>query len=140
MAYEIYKKFTFEAAHRLIKNYQGKCTNNHGHSWEVIVYIQSEMLDPRDMVIDFSETKILKTWIDDNLDHSTILWDKDPMCQYIRESGQRIFLTSDNPTSEYIARLIFDKACELFQSNSINVACVEVKETCTSGVKYYSPK
>ena len=135
MKYQISKKFTFEAAHRLLKNYTGKCTNNHGHSWVVVLYIESHSLDERDMVIDFAETRALKNWIDDTLDHTTILWENDPMCDYIRQSSQRLFITSQNPTSEHIAEIILRKAGELFNSERVHVNCIEISETCTSSVK-----
>ena len=135
MKYQISKKFTFEAAHRLLKNYTGKCTNNHGHSWVVVLYIESQSLDERDMVIDFAETRALKNWIDDTLDHTTILWENDPMCDYIRQSGQRLFITTQNPTSEHIAEIILRKASELFNSERVHVNCIEISETCTSSVK-----
>ncbi len=137
MTYEIFKEFRFEAAHRLVKNYTGKCTNNHGHSWHVRIHLQANSLDEKDMLIDFQEVKVLKQWIDDNLDHATLLWENDPMCAYIRQSEQRIYVTLKNPTSEHIAEIIMQQAIRLFQNNRINVACVEVNETCTTGAKIY---
>jgi 6-pyruvoyltetrahydropterin/6-carboxytetrahydropterin synthase len=135
MKYQITKTLTFEAAHRLLKNYSGKCTNNHGHSWVIVLTIEAETLDNRDMVIDFAETKALKTWIDDNLDHTTILWKNDPMCDYIQQTGQRIFITENSPTSEHIAEIILNKANELFNSDRTRVYSIEVSETCTSSVR-----
>jgi 6-pyruvoyltetrahydropterin/6-carboxytetrahydropterin synthase len=137
MKYIISKEFSFEAAHRLIRNYTGKCTNNHGHSWRVRLYIESTDLDNKDMVVDFQETKVLKQWIDENLDHTTILWEQDPMCKYIQDSGQRIFITKKNPTSEHMAEIIMEKALQLFNTERVKVQCIELNETCTNGVKLY---
>lgn len=135
MKYVISKEFRFEAAHRLLKNYSGKCTNNHGHSWVVKLHLEGENLDEKDMLIDFQELKILKSWIDENLDHATLLWEQDPMVNYIKESGQRIFITRKNPTSEHIAEVIITQAIELFENARISVKCLEVNETCTTGAK-----
>jgi 6-pyruvoyltetrahydropterin/6-carboxytetrahydropterin synthase len=88
------------------------------------------------MVVDFNELKKLKQWIDDTLDHTTILWEKDPMCEYIRQSGQRIFITQENPTSEVLARIIFEKAQDMFASDRVKVSSVTVHETCTSKAVY----
>ena len=93
MKYIITKEFRFEAAHRLLKNYSGKCTNNHGHSWMVKLHLEGSNLDEKDMLIDFQELKALKTWVDDKLDHATLLWENDPMREYIQNSGQRMFIT-----------------------------------------------
>jgi 6-pyruvoyltetrahydropterin/6-carboxytetrahydropterin synthase len=137
MKYSVTKDFTFEAAHRLLKNYTGKCTNNHGHSWVIRLHIEADELDDKGMVIDFQEMKALKIWIDDNLDHTSILWENDPMCEYIRQSGQRIYTTTGNPTSEQIGTLILEQASKLFNSSRVKVKCVEVSETCTSGAQIY---
>ena len=138
MKYEVTKDFTFEAAHRLMKNYVGKCNNNHGHSWQIKLHVTSHKLDDKGMVIDFQEMKTLKNWIDDYLDHTTILWDKDPMCDYIRESGQRLFITDENPTSEKIGEIILEQAEKMFNTKKVKVTCVEVCETCTSAALVYS--
>ena len=135
MKYVITKEFRFEAAHRLLKNYTGKCTNNHGHSWLVRLHLEGQDLDERDMLIDFQEMKILKTWIDDKLDHATLLWKDDPMVEYIHSSKQRIFITQKNPTSEHIAEVILKEAIKLFENSRIKVSCIEVNETCTTGAK-----
>lgn len=137
MKYIITKEFRFEAAHRLLKNYSGKCTNNHGHSWMVKLHLEGSNLDEKDMLIDFQELKALKTWVDDKLDHATLLWENDPMREYIHNSGQRMFLTKKNPTSEHIAEVILTEAIRLFENSRIKVACVEVNETCTTGAKIY---
>ncbi len=138
MKYSVTKQFTFEAAHRLFKNYTGKCTNNHGHSWVIRLHIEADKLDDKDMVIDFMEMKELKTWIDDNLDHTSILWENDPMCDYIVKSGQRIYKTKGNPTSEAIGEIILEQAVKIFDKPGIKVKCVEVDETCKSAAQVYS--
>jgi 6-pyruvoyltetrahydropterin/6-carboxytetrahydropterin synthase len=137
MRFEVKKEMRFDAAHRLFRNYQGKCANNHGHSWVVTLHLTGEELDDKDMLIDFQELKVLKSWIDDQMDHATILWENDPMADYIRQSGQRLYITVKNPTSEHIAEIIFHKAIEIFESSRIKVACVEVNETCTTGARIY---
>lgn len=137
MRYNITKEFRFEAAHRLYRNYTGKCTNNHGHSWFVRLHLEGNSLDEKDMLIDFQDVKILKTWIDDNLDHATLLWEQDPMGDYISKTEQRIFLTKKNPTSEHIAEIIYEQAIGLFNDGRIHVSCVEVNETCTTGAKIF---
>ena len=137
MKYSVTKEFTFEAAHRLLKNYTGKCTNNHGHSWVIKLHIEASKLDKQDMVIDFMEMKELKKWIDGNLDHTSILWEEDPMCDYIRKSGQRIYTTKGNPTSEVIGEIILEQAKKLFENSRIKIKSVEVDETCTSGAQIF---
>jgi 6-pyruvoyltetrahydropterin/6-carboxytetrahydropterin synthase len=137
MRYIIYKEFTFEAAHRLLRNYSGKCSNNHGHSFRVKLSLEGQELDGKDMLIDFKEMKALKLWIDDTLDHVTMLWEKDPLAKYLIETGNKVYLTSKNPTSEHLAEIILQKACQLFENPRIKVHSIEINETCTTGVKIY---
>lgn len=137
MKYSVTKEFTFEAAHRLLKNYKGKCNNNHGHSWEIKLCVEAVSLDDKDMVIDFMEMKALKIWIDDNLDHASILWKGDPMCEYIESSGQRLYKMDENPTSETIGKAILEQAIKLFNNDRVKVKYVEISETCTTAAIVY---
>jgi 6-pyruvoyl-tetrahydropterin synthase len=73
MKYIISKEFSSEAAYWLIRNYTGKCTNNHDHSRRVRLHFESGELDNKDMVVDFQKTKELKQSIDESFDHTTIL-------------------------------------------------------------------
>ena len=137
MKYQITKEFTFEAAHRLLKNYSGKCNNNHGHSYRVKLYLECDHLDEKDMLMDFHETKQLKTWIDDNLDHVTLLWEEDPLIESLRAHGNKVLVTKKNPTAEHICELIAAQAQAFFEGAGIRVACIEINETCTSAARIF---
>jgi 6-pyruvoyltetrahydropterin/6-carboxytetrahydropterin synthase len=137
MKYIISKEFSFEAAHRLLRNYTGKCTNNHGHSFKVKIYLEGNSLDEKDMLIDFQETKALKSWVNDHLDHVTILWEGDPLIQSLQATNNKVMVTKKNPTSEHIAEIVLKKAQELFENTRIRVHCIEINETCTTGAKIY---
>jgi 6-pyruvoyl-tetrahydropterin synthase len=99
--------------------------------------LEGQELDGKDMLIDFKEMKALKLWIDDTLDHVTMLWEKDPLAKYLIETGNKVYLTSKNPTSEHLAEIILQKACQLFENPRIKVHSIEINETCTTGVKIY---
>jgi 6-pyruvoyltetrahydropterin/6-carboxytetrahydropterin synthase len=135
--FTISKTFRFEAAHRLLRNYCGKCNNNHGHSWEVKVYLSGYQLDDRDMLYDFKDLNKLKVWINDSFDHVTILWKEDPMIKFLNESNQKVFVTEKNPTSEHLATNIFKKASEMFNTEDIWIDSVEINETCTSSARIF---
>ncbi len=136
--YLLSKEFKFNAAHRIINNYSGKCTNFHGHTWTVIIYIEGYELDERNMLMDFNEIKGINKWIAENLDHSSILWDNDPMLPYFIEHSQKVFSTKSNPTSEHIAKLILEQAIDYFNNSKVRVESVEVKESCTSSARVYA--
>ncbi len=135
--YNITKEFTFEAAHRLLRNYTGKCRNNHGHSYHIEIALEGERLDEKDMLLDFTETRKLKTWIDENLDHTTLLWKEDPMIESLRSFGNKVLVTEKNPTAEHIAELILVQAKQIFEQANIKVKYIKVNETCTSAAIVY---
>ncbi len=62
------KEFTFDSAHHL-HNYQGKCTNLHGHTYKLQVIMRGKV-DHRGITIDFNDIKrITKERVIDRLDH-----------------------------------------------------------------------
>ena len=134
------KEMKFEAAHRLIYDYPGKCKNNHGHSWIVFVTVllkENRQLTKYGMVKDFGDFKPLRDWIDNNLDHATIVSeDDDTFILWLEAAFQRHFKVAGNPTSENLSRLIFIKASELLNDDCCSVSEVRIKETCTSEAVY----
>ena len=72
----ISKDFTFEAAHRIVGGYQGKCASLHGHSYKLTVILEGSV-DELGMVKDYNDLNVVKEWVDKFLDHATIVSDKD---------------------------------------------------------------
>jgi 6-pyruvoyltetrahydropterin/6-carboxytetrahydropterin synthase len=114
---EIYKEFSFEAAHLLPNVPQGhKCGRLHGHSFYVTIYVSGEIDKHTGWLIDFSEIKRIFKPIYDQLDH-----------YYLNDIAGL-----ENPTSENLAIWIWDKLKPALPMMSK----IEVKETCTSGCIY----
>jgi len=113
---EIFREFTFEAAHRLIHVPDGhKCARLHGHSYRVQIRIAGAVSPRTGWVMDFQDIKDAFAPLHDQLDH-----------RYLNEVAGLA-----NPTSENLARWIWDRlSCELHLSE------VVVRETCTSGCAY----
>ena len=85
------------------------------------------------MVTDFSDIKrVVKGWIDRELDHQMILREDDPLVAPLRALGEPIYLLESNPTVERIAKLIYDKGREL----GVDIQTVRVWETPTSFASY----
>ena len=84
------------------------------------------------MVIDFTLIAAkLKKWLDENLDHKIILSKKDPLLKILKTEGQDCYETSDNPTAEVLAELIFKKTQEAFPS-AYKVKFWETDSCCAS--------
>ena len=130
--YSVTKRIEFCYGHRLM-NYSGVCQHPHGHNAVVEVDIHADSLDKRDMVADFSDIKrVVKGWIDRELDHKMILRRDDPIADALRRLGEPVFLLDSNPTAERIAQLIFDVS----RDQGLPVSRVTVWETPTSWATY----
>ena len=67
---ELFKEFTFEAAHLLPHVPEGhKCGRLHGHSFRVAIYIEGEVDPYTGWIRDFSEIKAIFKPIYERLDH-----------------------------------------------------------------------
>jgi 6-pyruvoyltetrahydropterin/6-carboxytetrahydropterin synthase len=129
--YSVTKRIDFCYGHRLL-DYDGICKHPHGHNAMAEIEIETE-LDTRNMVCDFSDIKrIVKGWIDRELDHKMILRRDDPLVTPLQQLGEPIFLVDTNPTVELIAKLIFNQARE----QRLPVVRVTVWETPTSFATY----
>jgi 6-pyruvoyltetrahydropterin/6-carboxytetrahydropterin synthase len=114
---EIYKEFTFEAAHRLPNVPAGhKCARLHGHSFTARIYVRGEVGQDSGWVMDFSELKALFQPIYQQLDHN-----------YLNDIAGL-----DNPTSENLARWIWQG----LKPTLPQLSKIEIRETCTSGCIY----
>jgi 6-pyruvoyltetrahydropterin/6-carboxytetrahydropterin synthase len=68
---EIYKEFTFEAAHRLPNVPDGhKCGRLHGHSFRVRVHLSGDVGKDTGWLVDFSEIKAAFSPLEKRLDHN----------------------------------------------------------------------
>ena len=95
--------------------------------------MSTDALDNRNMVADFSDIKrIVKGWIDRELDHKMILRHDDPLVAPLRALGEPIYILDSNPTVERIAKLIYDQSREL----GINIVAIRVWETPSSFATY----
>lgn len=132
--FTVTKEFRFEAAHRLARGYEGKCANIHGHSWVARFEVLAHKLDGFGFARDFSEFKPLGEAIDKMFDHALLLCDHDEaVIAFCKEKGFKTFIfPGENPTSEVVARTLFDYATEV----GFKVVAVEINETCTSRARY----
>jgi 6-pyruvoyltetrahydropterin/6-carboxytetrahydropterin synthase len=114
---EIFKEFGFEAAHRLPHVPAGhKCSRLHGHSFRVSVHLEGPVDERAGWVRDFADISEAMAPVVACLDH-----------YYLNEVDGL-----DNPTSEVLARWIWDRlAPELGELSQ-----VVVRETCNSACVY----
>ncbi|MDO6450264.1 6-carboxytetrahydropterin synthase QueD [Oceanobacillus profundus] len=127
-AYELNKDFQFAAAHYVPHEDAGKCQNIHGHTYFTNVTIAGDELDHTGFLVDFKKIKDL---IHKRFDHRMMNEDtkfSDQDAEYF-------------PTTEVVARTIYEIIKEYLNTLSNNPTCVQVylRETPTSYC-IYRPK
>lgn len=111
----------FASAHQL-RGYKGKCENLHGHSWKVQVCVCSDKLNDIGLAMDFTDIKRIIDEIVKPLDH-TCLNDIYPF-------------TDSNPSSENIAKHVFDSLWDKIASYRLIVKSVTVWESDSASATY----
>ena len=114
---EIFKDFTFEAAHFLPNVPDNhKCKRLHGHSYHVTIHIKGEVGAVNGWVMDFGSLKEYFKPVHDQLDH-----------RFLND-----IKGLENPTSENLARWVWGEI-----KPKLPMLCkVIIRETCTSGCIY----
>jgi len=112
--YKIKVVSSFSAAHYL-RAYKGKCENLHGHNWKVEVLVSSDKLNACGMVMDFSDLKKMLNCVLEKLDH-----------KHLNEIS---YFTKVNPSSEEIARYIFNELKQLVIESKCILEEIRVWET-----------
>ena len=131
-AYSVTTRIEFCYGHRLL-DYQGICKHPHGHNAVVEVEVRSIALDERGMVCDFADIRrVVKTWVDRELDHKMILRRDDPLVGALQKLGEPVCLVDSNPTAEHIAQIIYDYAA----ASGLPIVRVTLWETPTSHATY----
>lgn len=113
--FEIYKSYTFEAAHSLpFLPESHKCHHLHGHSYKLTVKVRGDELNSQYMVADFAKLDACMAPLIDRLDH------------------QNLNQHFPHTTSECLAESIFKE----IKNDLPGLYEVEVKETDKTGAKY----
>ena len=114
---EIFREFTFEAAHRLPHVPDGhKCARLHGHSYKVIIHVTGTVGEHTGWVMDFGDLKAAFRPLMEQLDHHTL----------------NDVPGLENPTSENLARWIWERLTPTLA----DLSAVTIRETGNSGCIY----
>ncbi len=120
--YELMIESKFSAAHQL-RGYQGACERLHGHNWRVTVAVTAERLNEQGLAVDFQELRKALWEVLDQLEH-TFLNDIFPFTQI-------------NPSSENLAKWIYDNVTKKINDGDLEVSSVTVWESDTASASYF---
>ena len=111
----------FDAAH-FLRGYEGKCEKLHGHRFRAAVRVCAATLDDTGMAYDFTLLKRHLGEVLSRYDH-TCLNDVAPFDEI-------------NPSSENIARTVYDELAERLAAAPVKLAGVDVWESPESRATY----
>lgn len=122
--YDLAVELTLSAGHQL-RGYRGKCEKCHGHNWKIRLEVSAESLDAVGLVVDFGELKAILQEVTAGYDHV--------MLNDLPEFADQ------NPTSENLARVIYQRCRERIQAlqRPVRIAGVVVWESEGSSVRYH---
>jgi len=119
--YELKVISSFAAAHQL-RDFEGECEKLHGHNWKIEVYVTGEKLAENGLLIDFRMIKEAIRRATEELDHS-----------FLNEVPA---FKTNNPSSENIARHIFECLSGELNSSDVRVSKVTAWESDSSCASY----
>ncbi len=120
--YELMVEDYFAAAHQL-RGYKGSCENMHGHNWRVQLTVRTSRLDKTGLGTDF---KLLKKTLGTYLailDH--------------RNLNELSAFAENNPSSENIARWLYNQLSRDTNLQEVQVTRVTVWESDKACASYY---
>lgn len=138
--YTVTTECSFDAAH-FLKNYEGKCSNIHGHRWRIVVEIMRESLEMKNkhlkgMVHDFGDIKKAVKELADTFDHG-LLYEKESFqpktLEALKEEGFNLVEVPFRTTAENFAEFFYHKIKE----KGFWVKQVQVYETPNNCATYY---
>ena len=115
---------SFAAAHNL-KDFRGKCENLHGHNWKVEVVLRGESLESNGILVDFGEVKAATRQALEEVDH-----------KYLNELP---FFSQNNPSSENVARFLFEKLSAKLNTGNrrlLSVSAWESADACATYMEF----
>ncbi len=113
--YSLRTEHSFDSAH-FLAGYEGKCSNIHGHRWQVVIEVKSLTLQTnqqlKGMLVDFAQLKKdIKEEVD-FLDHVFIIEKntlKPGTVAALEDEGFQIVMLDFRPTAENMAKYFYDR-------------------------------
>lgn len=112
---------SFAAAHNLL-DFRGKCENLHGHNWKIEVVLRGTRLENNGILVDFADVKGAVREALEEVDH-----------KYLNELP---FFKENNPSSENIARFLFERLSAKLNTDTRRLYSVTAWESADACATY----
>ena len=145
MKYKSSKRFgPITTGHRQWRD-TGHCSYVHGYGRYVRLTFEASELDERGWVMDFGDLKDVKSWIESEWDHRTLIAADDPVIPELKTleevGGIKLNILPDGylPGIEESCRYLYDKLNPVIQrktNNRVEITRVEIWETEKNQAEY----
>jgi 6-pyruvoyltetrahydropterin/6-carboxytetrahydropterin synthase len=122
--YELKIVTQLAAAHQL-REFEGPCENLHGHNWKIEVVVSGPELAPNGILLDFQQVKAATRKVVEELDH-----------KFLNETE---CFRQINPSSENIARFIYQRLSRDLNDKNVKVSKVTAWESDSACASYAEP-
>ena len=143
---KIVKIIQWDMGHRVL-NHRSICKGLHGHRYKAEICVSGDLVSEsgaseEGMVVDFADIKkISKEFIQEDLDHAFMVWEKDEeLISFFNNSeGHKPVIVPFTPTAENVAAYIYLKLKDKFQDvykTGMQLHSVKLWETPSSFALY----
>jgi len=134
LKYQVIKTYGNETGHSCAFRQwraDSHCRLIHGYALGFEITFEASELDERNWVIDFGDLGVLKQYLKDTFDHTTVIAADDPMYESfikLSQDGLIDLRVLDNVGCEAFAETVYNFCYEKFSSKIIEVKSVRVFE------------
>jgi len=134
LKYQVIKTYGNETGHSCAFRQwraDSHCNLIHGYALGFEITFESETLDDRNWVIDFGDLGVLKQYLKDTFDHTTVIAEDDPMIQdfiYLKDKELIDLRIMSNVGCEAFAQEVYEFCRERYESQRVSVKSVRVFE------------
>ena len=143
---KVAKVIQWDMGHRIL-NHRSVCRGLHGHRYKAEICMAGDMVtkfgtSEEGMIIDFADIKkISKEFIQGELDHAFMVWEKDEeLISFFEQSkGHKPVIVPFTTTAENVVAYIFNKLQDKFQDvykTGLHLHSIKLWETPTSFAFY----
>jgi len=143
VGHTIEKTFRFDAGHRSLGFNYKKEETIHGHTWQLKLVLEFRgELNGMKTVFDTNDLAVIVKPVIDDLDHSFIIWDKDPIfdefvkvCE-LAHIEDKVYPVDFNPTIEGLVQHIYERISAELQLDGCALRRAELRCASTLNASY----
>ena len=134
MKYQVIKTYGNETGHSCAFRQwraDSHCNLIHGYALGFEITFEARKLDSRNWVIDFGDLGLLKKYLKDSFDHTTVIAKDDPMANHfinLNNEGLIDLRIMENVGCEAFAKEVFEFCRYNYENERVNVKSVRVFE------------